>query len=339
MSNAHKLKKVALIVGHNVSGLLIANDLIPQMKQRSLEPVLYMAKYDINEEKALPATRGLYHYESTILRETVYPLLEQEESIEELKATFARQSNGNGRQYKHAYTPKQLSQIHNIEYEEIDDVNAPDFVQKIKESQSLLGALSVRNYQIFKDETIKAFNKDGKGFLWNLHPGLLPQYRGIIAPLRAMAEEDDEHGWSLHVIDKGIDTGPLICQKTIELDYSATVFEQYLNLVPLCQSFVVDQIKTFQRQGRPPSLQLQKDDKAHYYSYPTKQEMHWYEKAGIRLFDTGHMIQTLVSKFSAQGTQLQVDLRHDVTEASTKWETAHLSNDNPVSLLSLRCGS
>jgi len=48
----------------------------------------------------------------------------------------------------------------------------------------------------------------------NAHPGALPKYRGLDAPLWALVNEDfDRVGSSLHLVDPGVDTGPVVLRR------------------------------------------------------------------------------------------------------------------------------
>src|SRR4029450_8052707 len=56
---------------------------------------------------------------------------------------------------------------------------------------------------------------EGLGFpprgVLNLHSGLLPRYRGVLATFRALLNGDTEIGCTLHWIDSpGIDVGPIV---------------------------------------------------------------------------------------------------------------------------------
>lgn len=55
-----------------------------------------------------------------------------------------------------------------------------------------------------------------EGRLVNLHPSLLPAYPGAGAIHRAYAAGDKIVGVSVHFVDKGMDTGPLIAQDSIQ---------------------------------------------------------------------------------------------------------------------------
>ena len=57
----------------------------------------------------------------------------------------------------------------------------------------------------------------------NLHPSLLPKYRGPSPIQCTIAEGDSETGLSVMLIDAGMDTGPLLAQKKIPLEKSETV--------------------------------------------------------------------------------------------------------------------
>lgn len=52
----------------------------------------------------------------------------------------------------------------------------------------------------------------------NIHPSLLPKYRGLHALERAFENQDTEIGITIHYVDKGIDTGKIIAQASIPND-------------------------------------------------------------------------------------------------------------------------
>ena len=48
----------------------------------------------------------------------------------------------------------------------------------------------------------------------NIHPALLPKYPGTRGIEESFASEDRELGITIHYVDHGMDTGPVICQKS-----------------------------------------------------------------------------------------------------------------------------
>jgi folate-dependent phosphoribosylglycinamide formyltransferase PurN len=58
---------------------------------------------------------------------------------------------------------------------------------------------------------------------WNLHKSLLPQYRGMAPSFFALLNGEQTVGATLHVIDRGIDTGPILAQTTVDVRPDDTV--------------------------------------------------------------------------------------------------------------------
>ena len=51
---------------------------------------------------------------------------------------------------------------------------------------------------------------------FNLHPGPLPEYAGLNVPSWAIYEGERSHGVTLHWMDEGIDTGPIVWQERFD---------------------------------------------------------------------------------------------------------------------------
>ena len=49
----------------------------------------------------------------------------------------------------------------------------------------------------------------------NVHPSLLPAFPGIDGPAQALAARVRVSGCSVHLVDQGIDSGPIIAQATV----------------------------------------------------------------------------------------------------------------------------
>ncbi|WP_299126428.1 phosphoribosylglycinamide formyltransferase [uncultured Alcanivorax sp.] len=61
------------------------------------------------------------------------------------------------------------------------------------------------------------------GRLINIHPSLLPKYRGLNTHARALEAGDSEHGCSIHFVTEELDGGPLIAQAPIAVHANDTV--------------------------------------------------------------------------------------------------------------------
>jgi methionyl-tRNA formyltransferase len=56
------------------------------------------------------------------------------------------------------------------------------------------------------------------GKIFNLHPSLLPKYRGCSSITWALINGESETGFTYHYIDEGCDTGPMIIQKAVPIE-------------------------------------------------------------------------------------------------------------------------
>ncbi len=56
------------------------------------------------------------------------------------------------------------------------------------------------------------------GRMINIHPSLLPKYRGLHTHRRALAAGDAEHGASVHFVTAELDGGPVIAQARIPIE-------------------------------------------------------------------------------------------------------------------------
>lgn len=58
----------------------------------------------------------------------------------------------------------------------------------------------------------------------NVHPGTLPGYRGLYAPFWQALAGEPEFGCTVHIVDAGIDTGPVIGQVRVRRDPARSLF-------------------------------------------------------------------------------------------------------------------
>ena len=61
------------------------------------------------------------------------------------------------------------------------------------------------------------FVKHYSGRMLNIHPSLLPKYRGLHTHQRALEAGDSEHGASVHFVTEELDGGPLILQAKVPI--------------------------------------------------------------------------------------------------------------------------
>lgn len=79
------------------------------------------------------------------------------------------------------------------------------------------------------------------GRLINIHPSLLPLYKGTQTHRRALEAQDKKHGCSIHFVTEELDGGPVIAQSEVpvypndtEESLAARVQKEEHSLYPLC---------------------------------------------------------------------------------------------------------
>jgi phosphoribosylglycinamide formyltransferase-1 len=66
------------------------------------------------------------------------------------------------------------------------------------------------------------FVRHYQGRLLNIHPSLLPRYKGLHTHQRALEAGDTEHGCSVHFVTEELDGGPLVVQAVITVELQDT---------------------------------------------------------------------------------------------------------------------
>ena len=131
-------------------------------------------------------------------------------------------------------------------------------VLKPEESQDLIGKIEhldlvlTIGYGVLLPLNVLVLPK--LGFL-NLHFSLLPAYRGAAPAQRALLNGDTMTGVSVFQLEKGMDTGPIFAQETLEIEPSWRSFELLRHLADLGPSVVqrsLDMIKN----GESPKAQV-----------------------------------------------------------------------------------
>ena len=69
----------------------------------------------------------------------------------------------------------------------------------------------------------KNFIKKFKGKIINIHPSLLPKYKGLNTHKKAMKNKDKFAGCSVHFVTAKIDSGKIIMRKKVKIKKGDTI--------------------------------------------------------------------------------------------------------------------
>ena len=77
----------------------------------------------------------------------------------------------------------------------------------------------------------KSFIKNFNGKIINIHPSLLPKYKGLDTHINAIQNKDKEAGCTVHFVTSKLDSGKIILQKRVKIlkiDTSASLAKKVL---------------------------------------------------------------------------------------------------------------
>jgi phosphoribosylglycinamide formyltransferase 1 len=83
------------------------------------------------------------------------------------------------------------------------------------------------------------------GAVINVHPSLLPAFPGLGAVEQALAYGVKVFGVTVHFVDSGVDTGPVILQRAIELPAPGSAEEVLAALRPLEHAMLPEAVRLF----------------------------------------------------------------------------------------------
>lgn len=156
------------------------------------------------------------------------------------------------------------------------NINSLESVDKIKSySPDLL--ISILGNQIFKEPII---NLAPKGCL-NLHTALLPEYRGLMPTFWVLKNNEKYTGVSVFFVDKGIDSGPIIVQKRVEIG-EKTQEELIIETKKLGMEAISEAVDLIHHD----KVELIHNDaeRQTYFSFPTRTDVEVFLKNGKRFF-------------------------------------------------------
>lgn len=161
----------------------------------------------------------------------------------------------------------------------LDDPNSVAGIATLRRRRPDL-ILCIRYRRILRDDAI-AVPRHG---VLNLHSGILPEYRGVMATFWAMLNDEAEIGATLHrIVDAGIDTGPVIdiCRRDTrkQRSYLSNVLGLYAEGCDMMASAV-------QSLAAGQSLPTESQHGAgQYFRAPADRDVRRFESAGLALVD------------------------------------------------------
>ncbi|WP_162889968.1 formyltransferase family protein [Streptomyces olivoreticuli] len=183
------------------------------------------------------------------------------------------------------YPPGELMSFHHlagnlgVPFHEIENINTGHGSRVAREFQPDL-ILSVKFGQIFK-EPILSLPSFG---ILNTHSGALPQYAGLWAPVRTLLAGERRFTSTLHVVDQGIDTGPVIASGHLPVEPNRSLFWHLPRLYVLGIELFLQVLPGLTKCTRI-TAHRQENSRRRYYGKLTTEEEAAFEKQGFRFLD------------------------------------------------------
>ena len=102
-----------------------------------------------------------------------------------------------------------------------------NFKKKNLSEKKLLSILKIKNIEMiclagFMKILSKNFIKNFKGKILNIHPSLLPKYKGLNTHERVLNNKEKYSGCTVHFVNSRLDSGKIILQKKVKISKNET---------------------------------------------------------------------------------------------------------------------
>jgi folate-dependent phosphoribosylglycinamide formyltransferase PurN len=235
-----------------------ANDLAGAIALNSLgavftahQVILLLCDVSLGKGVDSPALQEFHYFMSDFPSQRYFPLIEK------------RPDGAEGC----LLTPRELAKKHNAPLLEVNrQIPAPVWDRLVQFAPDVI--LSVRFLVIFK-EPLLSLPRYG---IYNIHSGELPSYGGILAPMRAMLNGESAVGATLHQVDTGIDTGPVVGVRHLEIKKERSLLWHFCHVYSLCVPLFEETLKRLEN-GREVKATAQKPAARRYYRFPSDEEI------------------------------------------------------------------
>jgi folate-dependent phosphoribosylglycinamide formyltransferase PurN len=123
----------------------------------------------------------------------------------------------------------------------------------------------------------------------NFHPSYLPDYRGLMPIFWAMANNELNGGVTLHFVDTGIDTGPVISRSIVPIRREDTEHSFYARCCVIGKDMLLEAIGIV-KTGNISVIKTPQDAKGTYFSVPTVGAVKRFRANGRKFFKLSELM-------------------------------------------------
>jgi len=139
---------------------------------------------------------------------------------------------------------KNFVKMHNLNFIEYDSLDSPDFLNIIRNLNIDLAVVCS-----FNNKIPLSFINEIKDGIINLHPSLLPDYRGGNPYSRVIMNGETETGVTLHFMSENFDEGDIICQEKCPITENETMGTLFDKTNKLGCRMLLDTLLKYEREN------------------------------------------------------------------------------------------
>ncbi|MBL7479911.1 formyltransferase family protein [Legionella bononiensis] len=272
---------VLFLIGSDLYSYNMANEICIKWAKTHLKASFLVFKNELafKPEKIQEDINQLIFYERTLFSEVLIPFLKNHRNegkyagLDALVQKYA---------INYAFCPS------------IDNKKASQFILEQAKNWKIDVVISIRCIVKLDAQLIDYFTRSNEHYLWNVHPGLLPQYRGIMPLFAAMLNQEQHYGITLLRVSEQLDEGSIIDSRTCSIDYTRSMMHNVLALIPIGVELVTTNLLKLSRNESLSVLVQNATDKG-FYSFPTVEELELFKARGLRLYSKEELINVMKS--------------------------------------------
>lgn len=254
--------RITVCTKRDLPGCVALNRLLPGLAGHRVQ--VLMSEVARPDEGTVPELVRLKRFERDLPNRMVFPALD-------------RLAEPPGRLLSFG----QLARRYGVACRPVREINDGDGLRELTAFRPDL-VVSIRFSLIFREPALAV---PPLGIL-NVHPGELPRYAGLFSPFWTMLEGRDTIGCTVHRIDRGIDTGPVLGCARLPVDPARSlawhVAHTYPRGVDLLLALLPEVLS-----GRPLPALRQERSLRRYRSLPGPADFAAFRARGLRLVDPG----------------------------------------------------
>lgn len=254
--------RITVLCNKDLASCLALNYLLPNLTAHELTVFVSAAVGNPASAQTMPPElQRLRFYEQQLFNDILFPLIDVSHAH---KTTRLRSFTGLGK-----LIGKPIEELHGI--------NKPEGLARFAANEPDL-VLSIRFGSILKEAALAV---PTIGVL-NLHSGLLPDYKGVMATFRALLNGDTVIGTTLHWIDdSSIDTGRIVTTTALPVTRGKSYLWHVLALYEQGCAAMLEAVASLA--GKRALLSRTQPAGGNYYSFPGAEDLTAFRDAGWQL--------------------------------------------------------